>query len=927
MMDINKQLSGVSQWARQSATVVIIILLFFCPLSGLDPDKQVDQYLTDHWSASDGLPSDAVYAIAQTPDGYLWISTPKGLARFDGIKLSVIHFVDEETMPDTLLVDSEGILWIGSAAGLTSYRYQTGQFKTYTPADGITRDRVRRIKEDMRGNLWISFFASYVNRFSNGKFTVFNASHGLEGKKINGIVEDQKGNLLFGSRENGVFVYRDGRFFKYPIPALEKLHIITMYEDQKGELWIGTDKGLFRVTDNGTFKYTTLHGLSNDYITNITQDSDGNLWAGTVKGLNRIKKKPEGSVRFESLLEDITPYCLFEDNEKNLWVGTFDSGLKRLKNGKFISYPPLKDREEMIFSQFQDRHGNTWIGTLEGKLFRCRDNEFIESMEISEIAGTGILAVADDTTGNLWLGTNGNGVFQKRKNGKTLHLSTAQGLADNLVTSIFRDSGGRLWFGTFDGVSRYRDGVIDTLKSTDGLSGKRVHNVYEDRAGNILIAADKGVTVLKGGVMEKNAMTHLLPDVSVTCIYEDPSAPAEKEGAGTFWIATHGAGLKRLKDETVVSFTVDHGMTSNFIYQFMEDEQENFWLMSDSGILRVGKQQLNRYAEQGTGKDRINCTSFGISDGLQSIEFNNEFSRHSALKAANGEFRVITKKGITVVNPQKIQINKFLPPVVIEAVLFNEEPVTLHREEYVFKGINEALFHFTAPTFISPEKITFKFRLEGVDRDWQFLGPGKERTARYKDLEPGTYTFRVIAGNSEGVWNRTGDSITFTLKPLFHQTLVFKIFVILFFIALLTAAFYLVIKRPFKKQEKYKGSTINDQFAAECIKKLTVLMEDKKIYRDADISLQLLADHVKVTTHVLSQILNEKLNRNYSDFINSYRVEEAKKILESPQAAQLKINTVAFDVGFNTQVAFYNAFKKYTGMTPAQYRKQVGEKK
>lgn len=926
-MDKIRQFPRFICWIRQLAAVMIIIPLFFCPLSGLDPDKQADQYLVDQWNASDGLPSDAVYAIAQTPDGYLWIATPKGLARFDGVKFSVIHFVDEETMPDALMTDREGTLWIGSVAGLTSYRSQTGEFKTYTAADGITRDRVRRIKEDIRGNLWISFFAGYVNRYYNGKFTAFDASNGLEGKKINGIVEDQNGNLLFGSRENGVFSFRDGSFSRYPIPGLENLHIIRMYEDQKGELWIGTNKGLFRVTLKGTVKYTSRDGLSNDFITSFIEDSDGNLWAGTVKGLNRIRKQSDGSIRFASLLNDITPYCLFEDREKNLWIGTFDSGIKRLKDGKFISYSPLKGHEEMIFSQFQDQHGNTWIGTLEGKVLRCNDTQIIESVTIPEISGTGISAIADDADGNLWLGTSGKGVYQKRKNGKTVHFSTNQGLADNLVTSIFRDSGGNIWFGTPDGVSRWHDGLIATLKSSDGLSGKRVHNVYQDKAGNILVAADKGVTVLKGGVMDRESMVYLLPDLSVTCIYEEPSPADEKESGSIYWLATHGAGLIRIKEGITASFTVDDGLTSNFLYQFIEDQQENFWIMSDSGILRVDKKELNRCADNPTGKKRILCTSYGISDGMQSIEFNNEFSRHSALKAANGEFRVITKKGITVVNPRKIQINKFIPPVVIEAVFLNEEPIALHREEYIFKGIREAQFQFTAPTFLSPEKITFKYRLQGVDGDWQFLTAGKERIARYKDLEPGTYTFSVIAGNSEGLWNRTGDSITFTLKPLLHQTLAFRIFLLLLFIALVAGAYYLVKNRPLKKQEKYKGSTINDQFAAECIKKLTRLMESEKLYSEPDISLNLLAEKINVTSHVLSQLLNEKLNRNFSDFINSYRIEEAKKILESPDAAQLKINTVAFDVGFNTQVAFYNAFKKYTGMTPAQYRKEAGNGK
>lgn len=931
---MDRQVHKILRSARRTLSIAIIVLLFCSRLLlGLDPEKPVEQYLVDQWEISNGLPSNSIGSIAQTPDGYLWIATSKGLLRFDGIKFATIHFTGngnsdsrESIIPDTLFVDKEGVLWIGSSAGLTSYRYQVDQFQTLTPADGLTRDRIRRIKDDIKGNLWISFFTSYLDRYSSGKFTAFNAAHGLSGKKINAIVEDSKGNLLFGTREDGVFVYRDGKFSQYPITGLDNCHIIFMHEDRNGQLWIGTNNGLLRVTEKGTEKYTARDGLSNDYVTYIIEDSDNTLWAGTIKGLNRIKKSRDNTIRFESVLNPFTITCLFEDKEKSLWVGTFDSGIRRLKDGKFTSYAPLKlNREEILFSLFEDRNGDTWIGSLGGKLFRCRGGESIESVELPLISGTGITCIADDAAGNLWLGTNGNGIFQ-RKDRTLVQLTTREGLADNLVTSISRDSRGNLWFCTFDGVSRYANGVMASLNSRSGLSGKMVHNVYEDKKKNIWIAGDKGITVLKDGNIAKENITYYLQDVSVTCIYEDPTA--SESGTGVFWMATHGAGLKRFKNGIITSYTTVEGMTTNFIYQFFEDTQENFWLMSDSGILRVDKKELNRFADGAGGKDIINCTSFGIPDGMKSIEFNNQLSRNSALKSGNGEFWFITKKGITIVNPGKIQINKIPPPVVIEAVLFNEQSIAFrgldaNEDAHTFKGITDCLFQFTAPTFLSPEKIKFKYRLEVVDNEWVFLPPGKERAARYKDLTPGVYTFRVIASNSEGVWNQTGDAMTFTLKAVFYKTLIFKIVVILMLLAAAAAGFYGYKKQLLKKKAKYKTSALNPQYADECVKRLRRLMENEKLYREPDLSLQVLAEKMTVGHHVLSQVLNEKLNRNFSDYINSFRIEEAKKILEGPLGEEQKISALAYDVGFNTMVAFYNAFKKYTGMTPSEYRKKT----
>jgi AraC-like DNA-binding protein len=553
-------------------------------------------------------------------------------------------------------------------------------------------------------------------------------------------------------------------------------------------------------------------------------------------------------------------------------------------------------------------------------------------MEPPGLSGTGIGAIAQDNEGNLWLGTNGKGVFQKKK-GTFVQLTTRDGITDNMVTSIFSDSRGNLWLSTFDGVSvRYPGGTVGSFRFQDGLSGKVVHNVYEDIHQNIWIAADRGITVLeKGKIARQNALSYL-QGISVTCIYEDPSEP--DGGEEISWIATHGAGLKRLnvKDGTITSYTTADGMITNSIFQFFEDRQGDFWLMSDSGILRVNKGELNRFSRE--NPDKINCISYGTPDGMKSQEFNNRPYRNSALQSGNGELWFLTKKGISIVNPDRIRINKNPPPVVIESVYFDQLFIPLHQEPaaYQFKGIRNFRFHFTAPTFLSPEKIKFQYRLEGFENDWIFLPPGRRRVVHYWNLDPGTYTFKVIAANAEGVWNQTGDSMTFTLKPFFYQTLLFKIAFPLLLAVLIAAAVYIYKKRPFEKKEKYKGSSLNPHFAGECIKKLKHLMENQKVYRDEKISLPSLAEQlssiVKTTVgpHQLSQMLNEKLSRNFPDFINYYRIEEAKEILASRKGGEKKISVIAGDVGFNSMTAFYRTFKKYTGMTPNRYKEEVKKK-
>ena len=958
---------------------VLILQFMGGYLWGLDPQKSLDRYLVDQWQMSDGIASNTVLSISQTPDGYLWMGTSKGLVRFDSVKFVTLRFAKTEEIDEQeirqLMVAKDGTLWIGSAGGLTSYQYQTGRFNTFSDEDGLSKDGIRRIKEDMKGNTWISFTSSYVSRYSRGKFTAFNASHGLLGKKINALIQDRRGNLLFGTREDGIFVYKEGTFIKYPVPGLDNLLINTMQADQSGNLWIGTNNGLFRVNreaGQGPRRSGARDGLTDDYITDILEDSEKNLWIGTNKGLNRFKRKQDGAVGFEGLLKSLTIMCLFEDREKSLWIGTDSSGVWRLKDGKFESYPPIEAQPRAIpLSLREDRNGDAWIGGFDGKLFRCRGNVLIQSLELPGLRGTGILSIGADAEGNLWLGTNGKGVFQE-KNNTFRQYTTREGLADNVVTSIYRDSRDNLWFSTFDGVSVLRPGGgnIESYNSRDGLSGKVVHNVYEDKAHNIWITADKGITIIsKGGwhPQPKKALRAIarltelfaeafrnssgaeeilvflarffkpfinrvpwrskviLPGISVTCLYEDPAAAAP--GAGIYWIATNGAGLKRLslKDGTITSYTTAQGMLSNFIYQFLEDSQGYFWLMSSSGILRAGKEELNRFASGEA--DRINCISFGISDGMKSLEFDNEFSRNSALKARSGELWFITKKGISIVNPGTIRFNQTPPAVVLEAVYFNRHSLPLHpgAGPVTFKGIRNLSFHFTAPTFLAPERVKFKYRLEGVDRDWIFQSPGQERAAYYQNLSPGTYTFRVSACNADGVWNQTGESMTFTIKARFYQTVMFKLLLLLLLIVL-AAVFYIhkQKKHSFEKKERYGGSPLNPAFAEECITRLKYLMEIEKVYSDAGISLQSLAEKVAVAPHQLSQLLNEKLDRNFADLINGYRIEEAKRIMRSPRGARRKISAIAIEVGFNTMAAFYKAFKKHTGTTPTRFKKETG---
>lgn len=940
----------VSKWYRilkQLLLAGIILTLSLRPAFALNPDTPIRQYLVDHWTVSDGLPSNLIHSIAQTPDGYLWIATNKGLVRFDGIVFKKIQFAPRAeirsgrpAVPEALYYDNNHTLWIGSSVGLTAYHFRSRQFKTYTTDNGLTNDRIRRITKDIKDNLWIGFVSTYLNRFTDRKFSAFNNSHGLGGNIINAIIEDRKGTLLVGTRNNGVFIYTGSRFNPYPIPGLHGF-IINLMEDHNGTLWISTNKGLLKKNGPSVQTYTASHGLSNSHTSDILEDSGQNLWVGTIEGLNRYIGRPghrvnsrPGRRAFEHILKPFIIIYLFEDREGSLWVGTYKSGLFRLKDARFttvnLSHAPAGT---ILSALVQKKNKEILIGTANGILLRLRDNLPLEPVTIPGLSGTGITAIDEDPDGSLRLGTNGQGIVHFRENAVT-RITTRQGLARDLVTTIFRDRQNRLWVGTFDGISLLPSptGTIQSLTSRRGLSGKKVHTIYQDKTGNIWIAADRGITVLENGIIptanKKNTLTHYLPGIPVTWIYEEPGPP-DKNGP-VFWLATLGAGLKRfsLKNQSVISYTTRGGMTTDFIYRFFEDRRGNFWFMSDCGILLISKTTLNRFADGLTR--RIDCISFGLPEGLKNPEFNNPFSSHSAFKTTEGELWFMNDKEISVINPEKISINKVPPPIVIEAVTVDRHVLPLHTAGTVFhlKDIRTLRFRFTAPTLLAPEKVAFQYKLEGYRDKWTFLPPGSIREAHFENLGPGTYTFRVIAGNAEGIWNTTGASFAFKLERSFTKTLFFKIIIFLLS-GVLGIVIAFVFYRDYKRKKndemvKYKGTTLPPDFVRQCVEKLNHLMEVENLYRDEDISLPSLAQKLSITHHQLSQVLNDGIKRKFFDYINVYRIEEAKKIMTDPKGKDRKIQSIAYDVGFKTMTAFYKAFKKHTGTTPGLHKNQAG---
>jgi len=913
---------------NRSLVLLLSVLLYASRLGALDPDKPVGHYLLSKWGTEKGLPADAVNAIVQTPDGFLWLGTDKGLFRFDGMILESIYFSDspggQSPYINTLLADKDGGLWIGERNNLL---YLKDSQLQYVLKEGERpTGAISHIYQDNEANIWIATAGDYLFRFKDGKLTHFDRAQGISVPWIYSILVDRSNNLWLGNYSGGLLLYRNGKFIKSPLPIKGSepdgfYSVYYVYEDRQGILWVGTNAGLLGIAHAGTSvervveHITMADGLCANNVWFILEDDNTNLWVGTEKGLNRIKRDPSGKRLIDKLMQNSHIVYLYEDGEKNLWVGTIGSGLKQVRDCTFFTYGQESGLPYGFLSLYTGTDGRLLVGTMLGDLLRFDKDKgvFQPVLQIGNNFETGILSIAEDSLGWLWLGTTTRGIW-RLKNGQIIRHSTANGLHSNGINVIFRDYRDRMWIGyKGGGISCYQDSVFRYIPGYNGKAIGAVGVIYEDKNKNIWIGHGNGLVMLPAGQYDDRDIKTFWPDVAITDIYED--------GSGVFWICTQTEGIKRLEKGNWVSFPGENGLEGKEIYKILEDDRENFWIGTQDGILKISKPELNDFA---AGKRReFQATGFGLADGL--IHTNcRPVSNNAAIKTGDGELWFGTIQGISMVNPGRVYIDKCPPPVILKDVIFNHESIPPESSGKSFTGIKDILFYFTAPSFASQGKVKILYKLEGYDQTWGTIMPNFPRKAHYKNLPPGLYRFQVIAGNSSGVWNKTGASFAFVLKSYFYQTPLFKIAALITGL-LLVIALYCGLKKFLyyrKLRNKYRHSTLDAQKAEHYLRELQHLMETKKLYRDENLTLDALAKELSIAPRYLSQVVNEQLNKNFRDYLNEYRIEEAKEFLARHGKNNHKILGIAFEVGFNSKEVFNRSFKKYTGTTPSQYMKQ-----
>jgi PAS domain S-box-containing protein len=769
--------------AYQSLIRLWVIVLLVCPgigsihhpaaplLLALDPGREVDDYIRHNWQTKDRLPDNMVNQVLQASDGYIWLATSYGLARFDGRDFRVFNKQNSKGLPANHVMaiyeDKTRRLWIGTSGGVAILENEkiTPRFK-----DQGLNDYVWKIYEDTRGDFWIGTNGAGVYYVKEGNLHHYTTKDGLTSDFVRSICEDRSGRLWIGTGKGlNRFDFNEGTFIPYTEKqGLPDNFVRTVYEDSKGRLWIATyGGGLCQLKDNGFIVYTTKDGLPNDFVRTIYEDSSGILWIGTRKGLTRMK---DGTFS-TCLMDDTFPYNLInsicEDNEKNLWVASESKGLYRLKDGTFRSYTRQDGLSDgAAWTIYEDRNHITWIGMREG-LYRFKDGKFSQFMTGDESFTYGITSIGEDSGGNLWIGTENKGLKQlKVKDGVVYNVLTYtrdEGLGSDTVRCIYVDREGILWVGTFDGgFSYFAGGRFNTYTTAHGLSNNFVKSIYKDGYGGVWIGTEKGLNRFKNGTFDIYTTENGLPGNNIAVIYEDT------EVEGVLWIGTVENGLVRFKDGTFTRYTQEEGLYSGGVFQVLEDNSGNFWLGHQRGIVCVGKKELNDFAE---GKlRRITYNSYNESDGMRISQCSGRLTQPAAGKTADGKLWFATAGGVVKLDPQRIIFNEVPPIVRIEQLNVDNKPVDLFQnQQAVFSpGVKDFDFYYTALSFYAPEKIKFKYMLEGYDDDWREVGP--RRTAYYTNIPYGDYRFRVIACNNSNIWSKEGASFAFHLKPYFFQT-------------------------------------------------------------------------------------------------------------------------------------------------------------
>ncbi len=813
-------LHGVRRWLL----IALTLLVAARDVRALDPHRPLREYGRQTWQTENGLPQDTVHSVVQMKDGYLWLATDDGLVRFNGIEFKVFT---AETTPalrsdsiEGLSADSLGRLWVRTASGLVLV--QQNRFQSFGVAEGLPDATVWFTHQDRHGRVWIAT-ASGLCTVKVTRCDLVPATKGLSVNQEGRFAEAPDGSIWLASGDETVHLDASSLAVIARLRSSSASEILVQQVDHGGRLLVGTGDGLaqeqhgrlqpvavagaparfeiaamLQAADGSTWLGSSAgvaHGSGDSFvllpatkgfrIQALFQDREGTVWVGTDHGAGRIIQNRLEPFPVSDVLAGATVLSFLEDREGNLWLGTESDGLAVLHEQKFTTYTVAEGLSgNVVRSVLQDAAGTVWVGTDGAGLNRRTAAGFSTMTAKDGLSSNVILSLASGANGDLWVGTPTG--LNRIRGGEVKVYTAADGLADDFIRSLLVDRHGDVWVGTRHGLTRISGETMTNFTAMDGLGSDYIGVMIEARNGDLWIGTAGGLTRLRDGQFTNVKLAGGLARNVVTAIHE--------EGDGTFWLGSNGGGLSRMRDGVIKP--VDAATLPQAITGVLEDQQQRLWIGSRTGVYRVALSALDHFMAQGGD---LPVASYDTSDGMRSRECSSG-GHPAAVRMRDGTLWFATLRGVSTVDPERLHENAVPPLVTIETVLVNDVPHQGSGELTLEPGRQRVEFQYAGLSFVAPQRVQYRYRLEGFDREW--VDAGTHRAAFYTNLQPGRYVFHVQARNNDGVWSASDAALALRVKPFFWQTIWFYLLLLL---AAAGVAYFIYARRVRRVKLLYQG--------------------------------------------------------------------------------------------------------------------------
>ena len=755
------------------------------------PARGDANYFLRSWHADDGLPDNSIMSVVQTRDGYLWLATFAGLARFDGVRFVTFN-------------------------------------SAKTP--GLQSDRFSSVFEDEAGNLYIGHEHGELTRYRDGKFETSTVHETGARRKIAAINEDESGEVWMLNEEGTLVRERDGASCSLP----NVNGVAALARDTSGRLWVASNGQLAPLKNQQLVPLAATNGFTDEYVLGVCASRDGGLWVATpgrmrkwhdgvwsenlgtnpcVTMITAMTELKSGGVSFgagsgglciltpdKKLLryghDEGFPHdwirSLCEDREGNLWAGAGNAGLVALRVAQVETLEPPDhwQRRGGAQSVAATHDGAVW-GTTEGAgIYRFLNGAWEHFGGSNGLSNQFVWCVSEDSKSNLWAGTWGGGMFIF-KDGRFV---IAPGMENVMppMPAILHGRNGVTWIGSAAGLLRWENGTVKLFGEKEGLKLPDVRAIAEAPDGTVWFGmVGGGLGRLRNGAVKQFFKTDGLANDYLQCLHLDAD--------GALWIGTFGSGINRLRDGHFSHITTAQGLPNNLISAIEEDDRGNFWISSRAGIFRVEKKSLDACAD---GKiTNLNCRVYGLGEGMPTLECSGGF-QPAAARTPDGRFWFPTSKGLVRIDPAAANATHWPVPARIEELYANGNLLTAGNTNNlpleIPQGWQRFEFHYTGLSFITPEKIRFQTRLEGWENEWRDVGA--KRVAEYSYLPPGEYHFHVRASNTEGEWNSGEAEFAFVVQPHLWQRGWFELLNVFAVIAAVAGIVWQISRRRLRRR-------------------------------------------------------------------------------------------------------------------------------